>query len=313
MLVNVPTRCPKSLQSRFPFDIVRFPAVRISTFTRNSSSDASLTNKGRAIFLDRSRSRAAEPLALARLPTLSVYRSFLLGAFFSSPILFTPGFALLKKISNSSSRILNPDENPILRVIVKSLVYDHFCAGTTRSEIQARISQIKSLGFSGVILCYCKEIQPQESNQPHVDDLVNSYQTFDQELKVWKQGTLETLDMTGDGDYVGIKYGALMSLERTLLVSMSRFTGAGKSIADDLLRGRNPPRAFVEIMDAILQRATARKSRIWINAEQQVLQDSIDRWTIDLMRKYNRNGKAVLYNTLQAYFKASREKLERQL
>ena len=66
-------------------------------------------------------------------------------------------------------------------------------------------------------------------------------------------------------------------------------------------------------MDAILQKATARNCRIWIDAEQQVLQHSIDRWTIDLMRKYNRNGKAVLYNTLQAYLKASRRKLEHQL
>ena len=66
-------------------------------------------------------------------------------------------------------------------------------------------------------------------------------------------------------------------------------------------------------MDAILQKATAQNCRIWVDAEQQVLQHSIDRWTIDLMRKYNRNGKGVLYNTLQAYLKASREKLEYQL
>ena len=97
------------------------------------------------------------------------------------------------------------------------------------------------------------------------------------------------------------------------LISMSRYTGAGKSITDDLLRGNAPPRAFVEAMDIILQKATTQNCRIWIDAEQQVLQHSIDRWTIDLMRKYNRNGKAVLYNTLQAYLKASREKLEHQL
>ena len=66
-------------------------------------------------------------------------------------------------------------------------------------------------------------------------------------------------------------------------------------------------------MDAIIQKATAQDCRIWIDAEQQVLQHSIDRWTIDLMRKYNRNGKGVLYNTLQAYLKASRDKLEYQL
>ena len=294
MPVNAPTRCPKLLQSCLSFDIVRFPARWHPTFARNSSNDASLANKRLAIFPDRSDLRAAEPLALARLPTARVFKNLLLGAFFSSPILFTPGFALLKKISNSPSRMLNPDKNPVLRAIVKPLVYDQFCAGTNRPEIQAKISQIKSLGFSGVILCYGKEVQIQKASQPHVDDLNNSHQTFDQELKLWKQGNLETLDMIGDGDYLGVKYDAPMSLPRTLLIPMSRFSGAGKSITEDLLRGNDAPRAFMETMDAILQKAMAQNCRIWIDAEQQALQHSIDRWTIDLMRKYNQNGKAVL-------------------
>ena len=228
-------------------------------------------------------------------------------------MLFTPGFALLKLISNSPSRMLNPDKNPILRAIVKPLVYDQFCAGTNRSEIQAKISQIKSLGFSGVILCYGKEIQIQKSSQPHLDDLDSSPQCFDQELEFWRQGNLETLDMIGDGDYLGIKCNAPMPHRRTILISMSRYTGAGKSTTDALLRGNDPSQAFVDSMDAILQKATRQNCRIWIDAEQQALQHSIDRWTIDLMRKYNRNGKAVLYNTLQAYLKASRTKLRHQL
>ena len=66
-------------------------------------------------------------------------------------------------------------------------------------------------------------------------------------------------------------------------------------------------------MDAILQKALAQNCRIWIDAEQQFLQASIDRWTIDLMRKYNRDRRPVLYNTLQAYLKLSREKLQHQL
>ena len=94
---------------------------------------------------------------------------------------------------------------------------------------------------------------------------------------------------------------------------MSRYSGAGKSVTDDLLRGNDPPKAFLETMDAIIRKATAQNCRIWIDAEQQILQHSIDRWTIDLMRKYNRNGRGVLYNTLQAYLKASRDKLEYQL
>lgn len=66
-------------------------------------------------------------------------------------------------------------------------------------------------------------------------------------------------------------------------------------------------------MDAILQKATTQDCRVWADAEQQALQPTIDRWTIDLMRKYNSNGKAVLYNTLQAYLKSSRQTLAHQL
>lgn len=43
-----------------------------------------------------------------------------------------------------------------------------------------------------------------------------------------------------------------------------------------------------------------------------MLQPSIDAWTISLMRKYNRDGRAVIYNTLQAYLKSARAKLEWQ-
>ena len=207
------SRCSQLLRSRSLFKFVYFPARRHPNLARNSSSDASLPDKRLALFPKHVQSRAAEPLALARLPTASIFRSLLLGAFFSSSILFTPGFALLKKIANSPSRVLNPDKNPLLRAVVKPFVYDHFCAGTNRVEIRGRISQIKSLGFSGVILCYGKEIQIQKPSSSLVDDLHCSHGAFDQELELWKQGNLETLDMIGDGDYLGIKYDAPMCLE----------------------------------------------------------------------------------------------------
>lgn len=312
MPVKAPAQCPLLFHSRCSFDVLRFTVRRHPLLTRNLSNDASLTSKRLAIFPNRSDLRAAEPLALARLPTTSILRSLLLGAFFSSLILFRPGFALLQKISNSHSRILNPDKNPLLRAIVKPLVYNQFCAGTNRSEIQARVSQIKSLGFSGVILCYGKELQIQTPNQPRVNGLNHSPQVLDQELAFWKQGNLETLDLIGDGDYLGIKYIFLMLVVNNTEL-LSRYTGAGICITDHLLQGDTAPQAFVDAMNAIVQKARDRNCRIWIDAEQQILQHSIDSWTIDLMRKHNRNGKAVLYNTIQAYLKASREKLKHQL
>ncbi|KAL8982846.1 MAG: hypothetical protein Q9205_002765 [Flavoplaca limonia] len=183
----------------------------------------------------------------------------------------------------------------VLRAIVRPLIYDQFCAGTNPSETRAKISQIKSLGFSGVILSYGKEGQIQESNTgSHTTDPGAS--CGDQDLELWKRGNLETLDMITAGDYLGIK-----------------MTGCGKSITNDLLQGKDPPKSFIDAIKALVQRAKAQNSRIWVDAEQQAVQPTIDRWTVDLMRKYNRDGQVIFYNTHQAYLKASRDKLEHQL
>jgi proline dehydrogenase len=66
-------------------------------------------------------------------------------------------------------------------------------------------------------------------------------------------------------------------------------------------------------MDTICSKAKIKNCRIWIDAEQQAIQAGIDRWTINLMRRYNTDGKALVYNTLQAYLKDSRRKLKHQL
>ena len=64
-------------------------------------------------------------------------------------------------------------------------------------------------------------------------------------------------------------------------------------------------------MEELCDQAARQGSRLWIDAEQQVLQDTIDAWTIDLMRKYNRNGNVVVYNTIQAYLKASAQNVQK--
>lgn len=66
-------------------------------------------------------------------------------------------------------------------------------------------------------------------------------------------------------------------------------------------------------MDAICRKAKAQGCRIWIDAEQQSIQTTIDSWTMDLMRRYNTNGTVLVYNTVQAYLKSSRKRLEEQL
>lgn len=145
-----------------------------------------------------------QPSGLERLPTLCLWRNLILGAAFTSPTLFKIGFGSMSYIANSRSRFLNPDKNPILRAIIKPLVYDQFCAGTNQHEIGLTRSLIQRMGFSGVILCYGKEIQVSgANNKMHSTGAGNSDQSV--EIDMWKKGNLETLDMIGEGDWVGMK------------------------------------------------------------------------------------------------------------
>lgn len=80
------------------------------------------------------------------------------------------------------------------------------------------------------------------------------------------------------------------------------------------MNGEAAPASFRAAMDKICEYAASKGCRIWIDSEQQVLQAAIDEWTFDLMRRHNFPGKqALIYNTVQAYLKSAREKVQHQL
>lgn len=172
-------------------------------------------------------------------------------------------------------------------------MYDQFCAGKNAAEIDQTSTLIKQLGFSGVVLCYSKEVQVDSSGKTYGYSGDDS--AIEAEVKQWRDGTLETLEMTKDGDWIGIK-----------------ITGAGLQVTNALCNGQAPPKVFADAMDAVCKRAVEKNSRIWVDAEQQAVQPAIDQWTYDLMRKYNKD-RAIVYNTVQAYLKAARQKVQKQL
>lgn len=73
------------------------------------------------------------------------------------------------------------------------------------------------------------------------------------------------------------------------------------------------PQIVKEAMDEICRETARQGSRLWLDAEQQILQHGVDDWTIELMRKYNTNREALVYNTIQAYLKSARANVERHL
>jgi len=68
-----------------------------------------------------------------------------------------------------------------------------------------------------------------------------------------------------------------------------------------------------QVITEICDQAAKQNTRLWIDAEQQFFQGGVDSWATDLMRKYNRNGKVLVYNTFQAYLKETPKNIAKHL
>ncbi|CAK7207712.1 proline dehydrogenase [Sporothrix eucalyptigena] len=256
---------------------------------------------------------------LARMRTAVLLRSVVLTSIMSSPWLLRPCLGILRRVVEASSAstssassararkslLFDLDRNPVLRKLLQMTVYSHFCAGSNTQQVQETVRQTKAAGFQGVILGYGKEIvmdndgsgdsyEPAGAVSP--DDAAQLERRKLQVMEAWKQGTLQTLTMISPGDFLAIK-----------------FTGAGPLAVDALRAGEPMPPALAEAMHDICTATAARGARLWLDAEQQVLQHTIDAWTIDLMRRYNRQPRPVVYNTIQAYLKGARANAARHL
>ncbi|KAJ0159644.1 putative proline dehydrogenase, mitochondrial, partial [Colletotrichum tanaceti] len=240
---------------------------------------------------------------LSRLPTLALVRSLVLTQFMSSPLLMKPALPLLHFIAKSKTALFNPDRNPVLNRLLRWTIYDHFCAGENLQQVTRTVESVKRMGYQGVILNYAKEIvldtkeaaaaaAAADADAPAGDYAAPFYEMVD----LWKKGNIETLRMLAPGDFLAVK-----------------ITGAGP-IAVDAMRAHAPiPDVIRKALDDMCDEARAHGSRLWIDAEQQALQPQLDEWTIDLMRRHNREGRPLVYNTIQAYLKASRANAERHM
>jgi len=82
-------------------------------------------------------------------------------------------------------------------------------------------------------------------------------------------------------------------------------TGAGAKVTESFAAGELPPQQMLDALDEICERCKARNVRMLVDAESQHFQRGISRVTLELMRKYNRDGYASVYNTYQAYLKST--------
>ncbi|KAJ5632648.1 hypothetical protein N7490_008987 [Penicillium lividum] len=259
-----------------------------------------------------SRAHVAAPLPpLSALPTKVLLRSLLVSTISSKPLFLGPSLWLISIISKQNrGYLLNVDRNPILHWILKKTFYEQFCAGESDAETRATIRELKNMGFRGVIMTYAKEtvfdhrtntqiglgiaaLEAEKNIEP-----LNPRVAHCTNIEAWRKGTLETADQLDDGDYLAVK---------------SRMTGAGPVVTDAFSKGGLPPTQMLQALDEICSRCKNRNVRILVDAESHHFLSGILRVTLDLMRKYNRNGHALIYNTYQAYLKSTPATIEKHL
>ncbi|KAJ5430291.1 Proline dehydrogenase [Penicillium cf. griseofulvum] len=107
-------------------------------------------------------------------------------------------------------------------------------------------------------------------------------------IEAWREGTVQTIYMTEAEDYLAVK-----------------LTGAGSKVTEAFAAGELPPQQMMDALDEVCTKAKDRKVRILVDAESQHFQKGISRVAVELMRKYNRDGYATIYNTYQAYLKST--------
>jgi hypothetical protein len=158
-----------------------------------------------------------EASALSRMPTGMFLRSLLISTISSNRILLHPALSILSFISKPNRGfLLNPDKNPLLHLILKKTFYEQFCAGEDGIATKATMQRFKELGFHGVILTYAREtVFDSKTNMDYgqgmnTDDVElqkkSNKDNFDVNIDDWTKGTLETVNLIEEGDYLALKY-----------------------------------------------------------------------------------------------------------
>ncbi|KAK2052197.1 proline dehydrogenase [Colletotrichum caudatum] len=227
---------------------------------------------------------------LSGMPTSTLLRSLLITTISSNRPLLLPALKTLSFLAKPGRTLLfDVDRNPVLHAVLRKTFYDQFCTGETAAETRACVQRLKALGFRGVILTYAKETVFDHLTQSAVEHGKVSGASvggFDADIEDWKRGTLETAAQIEGGDYLAIK-----------------LTGAGRAVTTAFAANELPPRQMQDALDEIAASCKQRGIKIIVDAESTHFQRSIDRVTLDLMRRFNRDGTAAIYNTYQAYLK----------
>lgn len=154
------------------------------------------------------------------VPTKVLLRSLLIATVSSHRALLAPSLAILSFLAQPRGRLFSIEKNPILYMLFKRTIYNHFCAGENEREVTSTIRGIKDMGFKGVILTYAREVVLDHSTRKEAPVKSHGSSTEggvvarsdghietsdDDAIVAWRAGVLETVGMVRESDFLAIK------------------------------------------------------------------------------------------------------------
>jgi hypothetical protein len=187
------------LKMKSPISSLRRPLVLRMPLRQRCHMDVRLNSSTASQTASTDRNSLSNQLPpLSVMPGKLLLQSYFITSILASPRIVKLCLPLMNRIANSQLPILNPDQNPLLHVLVRKLIYDHFAAGETVKEVEKSVANIKQMGFRGVTLGYTKEVNVSGGTTV-------SHDTSDMAIQAWKEGTLKTLSCVGQGDFLTVK------------------------------------------------------------------------------------------------------------
>lgn len=179
-----------------------YSSARYVSRTSNPKSSAAASTPTNNLLQQRAAvpSNDASGSPLAKLPISSVLRSLVILSVSSSTLLLKPCIFALSTLAHPKTPVLDVAKNPLLNALVKHTLYKQFNAGENKLEVQQSIQAIKQLGYRGVLLGYAREVLVGEGNVDPRDE-----KAARAEIQTWLDGTLQTVDMAQEGDFVALK------------------------------------------------------------------------------------------------------------
>ncbi|KAI8276165.1 putative proline dehydrogenase [Colletotrichum sp. SAR11_57] len=188
---------------------------------------------------------------------------------------------------------------PCLYCLLKETSLDPY-EGESPAETKDTMRHLRFMGFRGTILTYAKEtVFDHKTGTEHglgIDAEKDTKSGNCSNIEVWRKGALETVDLLGEGDQLALK-----------------LTGGGPRVTAAFAADELPPQQMMDALEEVSIRCKERGIRLLLDAESQKFQWGIFRAGLELMRKYNRDGYATIYQTYQAYLKSTPATLAKHL